>query len=327
MVMESKLSTPVILLATFNGEKYLAEFLESLLAQSQQQFLLVVSDGGSSDSTVDILERFKSKFGKRLIILDSNIATDYAHYDSPVVANFSCLLSWASRRGDGSLPEIFTLYLADQDDIWQPEKLSLFEAEFSRVDGPVLVHSQLRVVDHQLNPLSDSFHTMQGLAFFDNSLSRLLVQNYIPGCSLAINSPLLAIAEPIPNECCMHDWWLALVAAASGKIIAIDKALVQYRQHPTNTIGADAYNTRYKLQRSLAYLAGKSRRLLIKQILAQAKQLQLACGQSFTEEAGEIVTEFSQVRSLSKWRRWQLLRRYTIRRQGLLRQLLLYLEI
>jgi hypothetical protein len=100
----------------------------------------------------------------------------------------------------------------------------------------------LKVVDRDLNIFSDSFwkynqiNPVRGQKF-----TRLLMQNVVTGCSVMFNKTLLQLAWPIPQNAAMHDWWLALVAAAFGKIGVLPEATMSYRQHGKNTLGAQKF--------------------------------------------------------------------------------------
>jgi len=132
----------------------------------------------------------------------------------------------------------------DQDDVWLPEKLAttvglLEQLARATGGGPLLVHSDLAVVDASLLPVAASFDRYQNLgARSRTALRHLLVQNSVTGCTVCMNRSLVDLVVPIPAEAVMHDWWTALVAAAFGRIVYHPAALVNYRQHGSNVRGA-----------------------------------------------------------------------------------------
>lgn len=218
-----------VLLATFNGGKYLKEQLASLACQTFTGWRLIVRDDLSEDSTKDILSQFAALYPGKVIILESSERLG-------VVRNFNALLQASSAP-----------YIAfcDQDDVWDKDKLeiqlnALQKAELAHgASMPLLLHSDLRLVDQYLSPIAPSFWQFSRL-FPHNTLTinKLLTQNVVTGCACIFNRALASAALPIPQETLMHDWWLALVAGALGKILIIDKATISYRQHGKNTLGA-----------------------------------------------------------------------------------------
>lgn len=131
---------------------------------------------------------------------------------------------------------------SDQDDVWLPDKVERTLALMEQTQGspavPALVHGNLKVVDKDLKVLNPSFFAFQGISPQRCSLTNLLVQNCITGCTMMINQPLFALADKTPPECAMHDWWLGLLAACFGKIGYTIEPLMLYRQHGDNSVGA-----------------------------------------------------------------------------------------
>lgn len=220
-----------ILLATRNGERFLSEQFESLLAQTEPGWRLLIRDDGSTDGTAALLERF-AKQDERVEVLKAPDAPG-----GSAAANFGALFSEAFARGaDYALA-------CDQDDVWLPEKLTTLLREIRVVEtdskGPALVHHDLQVVDENLETLSDSYWRMMHLAPGSEAHPyRLLSRNEVTGCASICNRALLELALPIPGQAIMHDWWLALCAAFLGRLRYSERRLVRYRQHSHNVIGA-----------------------------------------------------------------------------------------
>lgn len=227
----SSSSAPAIsvLLATYNGAAYLAELLDSLLSQTFPA-RIIARDDGSSDATPQILARH----GVQVRVLEDGLG------NVGVRGNFNLLAQAAD-----------TPYVAfaDQDDIWEPRRLEAgmaVMAEMERRNGPgspLLVHGDLAVCDAQGRTVAPSLWRFQGLDPTVRSFPRLLVQNNVTGCTVLCNRALLEKAFPVPPGAIMHDWWLALVAAMSGDIGVVPEALVRYRQHGANQVGAVRGNT------------------------------------------------------------------------------------
>ena len=139
------------------------------------------------------------------------------------------------------------IMLSDQDDIWDINKAEimldrLLEAEHHYGKStPLLVYSDLRLIDSNNNPLSSSFFRTQSLNPFRNQWLEIGLQNVVVGCASAFNRASLQCALPFSTNTLVHDWWLALETSRAGKLIYIDTQTVSYRQHDKNLIGAKGF--------------------------------------------------------------------------------------
>ncbi|WED24150.1 glycosyltransferase family 2 protein [Vibrio sp. JC009] len=220
-----------IILATYNGEKYVEQQLKSIQNNVDYDKLIsrvIVVDDGSQDGTTDIVKVLAASDNK--IVLEKNISGAHGACE-----NFAFGIS---------LSDANYIMLCDQDDIWLKDKISLsfsrmIEAEKRNPDKPILVFSDKQIVDENLNLICDSYFQLKKIdKGWHHSFDRLLHQNVISGCTMLFNRKLSQIAQPIPSDCYMHDWWISLFASKFGQIEFIDKPLIQYRQHANNTIGA-----------------------------------------------------------------------------------------
>jgi hypothetical protein len=235
-----------IALCTFNGALYLQEQLDSLLRQTSLPTELVLSDDGSSDASVNIVTEFARSAGMRLVVAPTRARLG-------VVQNFNLALSLCSRQ---------YVALSDQDDVWLPDKLATALAAIHEGEArygtscPLLVHSDLTVVSADLRPISSSFMRSEGLCNPSphDALTILLTKNFVTGCTMLVNRPLLERALPIPKEAVVHDWWLALVAASCGHILYVDEPKILYRQHDSNAIGMQTSTTAASLKRILKHI-------------------------------------------------------------------------
>ena len=215
-----------ILLATYNGVQYVSAQLQSIYNQEQgaHPFYLdvFISDDHSSDDSVAVMMR---DFPQAHIISCAR--------KGGAAKNFKYLLE--------HVPDGYDLcFFADQDDIWLPHKISSFIDRFVELprDIPCLLHSDLRVVDQDLEVIHDSMFNYQGLCA-EPTFRELLVQNSVTGCAMAINSVAMKTTRGMAFDCAiMHDWFIALICSALGKVVCVPSVTVLYRQHENNQLGA-----------------------------------------------------------------------------------------
>lgn len=218
-----------ILLATYNGEKYLPELLDSVLNQGFRQFHLYIRDDGSTDGTNAILDDYAQRYVGNITVVRDEKRLGSAK------DNFFCLM------GQGTANYIM---FADQDDVWNPDKVERTVQAMTRAETdygsetPILVHTDLTVVDEALRPIEPSLMRMQKLNPSYRTPNRLLVQNNVTGCTVMVNRALLKRGICSDERIIMHDWWLALIAAEFGKIVFLEKPSILYRQHNENRVGA-----------------------------------------------------------------------------------------
>ena len=219
-----------VVVATYNGAEFLARQLESILAQTRAPSEIIVSDDGSSDSTLDIARKFQNatprKGGPTWKILSRKKPLG-------VAGNFSSALAEAT----GAF-----IAFADQDDIWEVNKLESLIPHFDDARA-LLVHSDALLIDakeHEMGSLMRALRVtvrertaLRG----GRALDALLRRNLVTGATMVIRRSLLETALPIP-EGWIHDEWLALVAALQGGVFFDQRQLVRYRQHGANQIGA-----------------------------------------------------------------------------------------
>jgi glycosyltransferase involved in cell wall biosynthesis len=272
----------VIVLATYNGAAWLGEFVDSLRRQSVVDWHLLIRDDGSTDATPALLAEAAAR-DSRISLLD----------DAPgrlgVTSNFAHLLHRARER------QARYVFLADQDDVWLPDKLQqqlalIRQAEASAGAGtPLLVHSDLTLVDRGLRVIHPSHSRCTRLARDRQAaapLRTLLTNNFVTGCTALLNRPLLDVALPLPPSAVLHDWWVALCAAAFGEIRYLDEPTVLYRQHGSNVVGAEPFWTK------LNPLSGRWRAHWQRTLQAFRRGARQACAlRSRAEERGGLAAD------------------------------------
>ena len=213
-----------ILLATYNGEEYLREQIDSILNQTHTEFRLLISDDGSKDSTRKILEEYKNK--------DSRVEVFMQEKNLGVVKNFEVLL--------GKVEAKYYMF-SDQDDIWKENKI---EKSLKKIEeGFDLVYSDLEVVDENLNVTYSSYWKLKGIynkIKKYNNFEALYLNNFVTGCTLISRKELINTFMPLPNtsKFVLHDYWISLIISQNGKIAYIEEPLIKYRQHKNNKVGS-----------------------------------------------------------------------------------------
>ena len=227
-----------ILLATYNGEKFIRQQLDSLLEQTYQGWRLLAHDDGSTDNTVSILKEYSDKYPDQIFVIEDGIKCGGAKNNFSHLMTFSCA------------PYVM---FCDQDDVWLKNKIELTFRQMEKLEAiypgkPILIHTDLIVVDEELREISDSMFSYQRLSKNTEDLDELLVQNNITGCTMMINKSALSISIPIPDAAIMHDWWIGCnVLHSSGIICFIPDSLIKYRQHGGNAVGSKEINWLYYL--------------------------------------------------------------------------------
>ncbi|MGI3777102.1 MAG: glycosyltransferase family 2 protein [Janthinobacterium lividum] len=213
-----------ILLSTYNGERFLPEQLDSLLAQTHTAWTVFWRDDGSSDGTVAVLDAFARGPG-----LGRCVALGDARGHIGATASFLTLLR-------GAPPGVVVAF-ADQDDVWLPHKLArgLEALRGAGDDRPALYFARQILVDERLQRLGLSFRLRRAPDFLAS-----LTQNVATGCTMMLNPPAAGlVARSRAPLASLHDWWsYLLVAGADGRLLVDDTPVVLYRQHASNAVGA-----------------------------------------------------------------------------------------
>lgn len=198
-----------VCMPTYNGEKYIKEQLDSIFSQISVDDEVIISDDSSTDKTLEIIKSYNDS---RLKLLENN------HFKSPIY-NLENALKQA--KGD-------YIFLADQDDVWFPNKVEKLLLCLTDYDCVV---SDATVVNSDMTVIHESFmeinHSRKG--FVNN-----LIKNGFLGCCMAFSSSLLKIVLPFPKNIPMHDSWIGLNATLKGKVLFLDEPLIYYRRHESN---------------------------------------------------------------------------------------------
>lgn len=234
-----------ILLATYQGEQFIAEQIESILAQSYSEWTLLIHDDGSNDGTIEIAKKYALAHPSKINFIQDGVRTGGAKN------NFSHLLSKSSSD---------YVMFCDQDDVWMPDKIEISFAQLTKAerefgkDTPIGVFSDYWIVDSKLNTISESgWKSQQNGAELSANIRMLAVRNCITGCTMMINRAALSVALPIPDAAVMHDWWIGLaILKFNGRLVPIETPLLLYRQHGGNVVGSKKFGFALLMQRVYA---------------------------------------------------------------------------
>lgn len=306
-------TTVDIILATYNGSEYLVEQLESIARQSYTNWHMYVGDDGSTDSTSRILLSFYDLYPGKMTLLPSCQRLG-------VTANFSKILGYSRSN---------YILLADQDDIWIDQKIERMLAAMQTAEQiygqntPLLVHSDLILIDAAGTQTSPSFWRHQHISpLYGQSLKNCMVQNTVTGCACIVNRALLDKALPIPQEAIMHDWWLAMTAAALGKIIAISDRTVLYRQHDKNHTGAKSWSLSHMMKQ---LKTGKpALRKRIRRTQVQANAFLLRFSNQLEQEDVTILTGYSSLQNMNPLQCRKFAWKHHLKKDGMIRSVGFY---
>lgn len=205
-------------MATYNGQHYIREQLDSILEQTITPDEIVIVDDCSSDSTIEILKSYAKEHSGIIKIYQNEANLGY-------VKNFEKAISLCSFQ---------YIALSDQDDIWMPKKLEML---LNGIGDSLLIHSDAHIIDAEGNILQESYSISARkrtvLNYFD-----IVYFNSITGCTTLFKRELFSMTAPFP-VIMPHDWWLGMVAVFSNSIEYCPDPLIMYRQHERNTIGSN----------------------------------------------------------------------------------------
>ena len=302
-----------VLLATCNGQHYIEDQLDSIAAQSVPPVRIIISDDLSNDNTLSIIQKWISRstlIVKILPALDSRLGP---------CKNFERLLLSSSSN---------YVMLSDQDDIWDRSKaeellrlMILSERNYGS-DLPILVHSDLRLVDSNGKLISKSFFCYQNLDHSKSDFLSVLLQNIVTGCTILINQQCISDALPFPSNAQMHDWWLAIVASLNGHIVFYPKPTLSYRQHASNALGALGFSR--LIIHNLTIAAGNYFRF---PSYVSSINLLYACSKRFPASHSCFNHDLSKLFSANAIVRLLMARKLSLRKHGRVRTLAFYLSL
>ena len=304
-----------ILLATYNGEKYLEEQLASIENQTYKNWRLRVHDDQSVDATWRILKDFQKKHGEEKVILKKNIPASGGSKN-----NFIGLI----QASDADY-----MMCCDQDDVWHKDKIEKtyrrmrqMEKRYGK-DLPLLVYTDLKVVDSDLNEIDPSFHACMNLRT-DSKLYYEMIQNQVTGCTMMLSGAFKDYMNRVKNAeyIVMHDHWLAVIALVFGKMSYLDQVTMDYRQHGDNVVGAQN-------ARSLAYMwirFKRGREQFVQDMKASCRQIAYFCILYKTciesEKVIKLLDTYAQLYDVNKVERLYYFFKFRFWKKGIIRKIM-----
>ena len=244
--MSKSSSLVSIAMATYNGEKYIAEQLENLVNQTHKPIEIVITDDHSTDNTVSIIKEFQKKHSSiALIIKESN---------SGVTKTFEQSIS--NCKGE-------YIALSDQDDIWELNKIEILLSELNNEDA---IYSNSLLVDKNGTSLNKEFKSLMNLQSYYSGAPFLLA-NCVPGHTILMKAGFAKTLFPFPDHL-MFDRWISFCAASNNGIKYVDKPLVKYRQHDDNVIGTGKSKKKGRKRTSKEEFQEKLKELNVKIIIS-----------------------------------------------------------
>jgi glycosyltransferase involved in cell wall biosynthesis len=273
----------IVLMSTFNGEKYIDEQIRSILQQLPPDGHLIIRDDGSSDGTVARIRAFEDV---RIELLEG--------HNTGFATSFLTLLALAPSNAE-------MVMFSDQDDVWLPEKIQrAWQHLLPHSAQPALYGSAQMLVDESLNPLQPTPPWPRQPSF-----SNALTENIITGCTAALNQPAMLLLQSAgaPVTIKFHDWWLYLVVSAFGVVTYDNRPTLLYRQHTKNLIGHGAGWWGRQTQMLRFLIKHNWTGILLAQIAAI---LQHFDGRLNAEQT-KLVTDYFRVVGTSAKPRWRLI--------------------
>lgn len=210
-----------VLMATYNGARFIREQIDSILCQTYKDFDLIIRDDGSSDETIDIIGEYLKY--SNITLIENNTGIHGQRN------NFGKLFRYAVEKGYDEI------LFSDQDDIWYADKIQISLEHLRKYEGPALVTTNIENWSMTTNRSAVEIDKIYSCSF-----ESLLVQNWFWGCTMALNSGLIKLVKDIPGFIENHDYWVALVASFfEVNIDYIEEPSMKHRLHDRNVTAAD----------------------------------------------------------------------------------------
>ena len=311
----------VIVMGTYNGEKYIREQIDSILAQDYAEWRLFVFDDGSKDGTEEIVAEYVRKYPDKI-------------YFQKNKKNFGAAGNFFNgiKEAASLSPEAEYFCFSDQDDVWVKDKLSRSLVKIKEIEKgrPALVFSDVAITDKNLNVTAKSYFEAEKVDRTKLSLNFLLMENKLIGGTVMINKALLEaefVAEKrglVPyKKAKMHDWWFGLIAAGLGEIGYVDGFTEYYRQHGNNVVGGESFSS-YVIARLSKIDEVRQR---INQNIEQGEEFLRYFGDYLSEANLKTVREFVRLKNMFFWGRKISIIKNKFLKSGFIRNIALFIFV
>ena len=301
-----------IIMCTYNGERYLGQQIQSILANTRTDWQLVISDDGSVDATYEIIEAYRKQYPNKISARKHEASNGAARHFLEMI-----------RTIKGEMQKDDLIMLCDQDDVWNQDKIERTDHVMQRLVAgngnktPLLVCSDVCITDSDLHVMEPSFAKANHYNIKNIGFAQLMMENKVQGCTIMINKALADMIERIPGHMTMHDCWLGLVAAAFGKLEYINKPTMKYRQHAENVMGninfwTDMRNKMHNLE--------KQREIVMSTTVQIAEFIEIY-GDRLSEEHRKEATAFALLPQQNFLRRRYTIIKYRMWKSGILRNI------
>lgn len=201
-----------VAMATYNGEQFISSQLDSILTQLSENDEIIISDDGSKDNTISIINSYISKDPRIKLVPGPGRG---------VIKNFENAINHTT--GD-------IIFLCDQDDVWKNNKVNVMLKCFAKTGAYVVLHDA-RIVDENDCEIEQSFFKFRGSK---KGMLNNIKKNSYHGCCMAFDKILKGAILPIPDKIEMHDWWIGMLGEKCGKTAFVNDKLIDYRRHSKN---------------------------------------------------------------------------------------------
>lgn len=303
-----------IIMATYNGQAYIKEQIESILENTYQEWQLTVCDDGSLDNTISIVKEYMKQYPDKIFL-----------YENP--KNLGVILNFLQAVKKSNNPYIM---FCDQDDVWKSNKIQVTYEKMKEMESdvgdklPIAVFSDGHVVDSKLNIIHPSFHKSGALDVSKIDLSSILMENKLLGCTTMLNKRVREMIVTLPTTARMHDWWIGIICASFGRIGFVNEATILYRQHDNNIVGGSKDFTSYVKDRISSL---NKQRQVLKLTQNQAKNFYQIYKGQLSPKYKDVIYQFAMLGKKNWFIRRYILLKYKFFKTGVIRNIGVFLLI
>lgn len=288
-----------ILLATYNGGKYLDEQLESIFEQDFHNYRILIRDDGSTDSTLDVLSKWKGLNPQKIEIIQDQLG------NLGPTGNFNQLMEASTAP---------YICFCDQDDKWLPKKLSsqvcfIKSLEEKHLHTGIMIFSDLIMCDENMNVICPSLIEKDRLDTKALGAHQLLMQNVPYGCTTMINRKLLAIVSPIDDRALLHDHWMAIISSLMGGLFYQDEVLIYHRIHENNASRAESEHKKESINDLKSIISNDNFHNYLNKQVHQAQAILEKYQTHLTEQQINMMKDFIRLSSTNGFeRKWIIIK-------------------